>query len=577
MLPARGARNVFEVCAVRLDIKGTQTAMTTLLITLLRRYGLYVMFVLVLACDSFRDDFIEPQNQLTFSQTDFYTIPGASVVIDLKSAIKKAYTPVSLTISSNPAKGTLTEIKPLILKYTPKPDFIEGEDKFVFSVTLDNGETLNTRTMTVIMKDAIGHFPCGVYAIEDFIHLKTPTTGAVHPLSNDRICNVDGAMEISIYLKPKFGEATVSGDSIIYVPGASFSDGDELVYRLSGADGKNLSYGVVSITRTRVEALNGIGAVDIFFVNDTIGFVAGGRSIYKTYDGGGHWSKVYDFGDEAWATSLQKIFFLDKDTGYATFTTCIDGGDENDDNDVICTGGWMRTVDGGLSWERFDLDSPTYSIFFISSSTGFISTARIDRWDVPVIHSILKTVDGGENWDAVVTYEAKYVYGILKLQFTNDNVGYAFKMNGIFRTTNAGQSWTSLGSNGDIVTASASPASGICISTTWGGRAASVTSPGTMVRSEDGFTWTPVRYFPYMIMQHDFSPSADIGIAVGISDPNPSIDPESHSLTISQSMDKGMTWTDFPDVIKGFPWAISVPSAKVAYILCSDKIIKVTP
>ena len=79
-----------------------------------------------------------------------------------------------------------------------------------------------------------------------------------------------------------------------------------------------------------------------------------------------------------------------------------------------------------------------------------------------------------------------------------------------------------------------------------------------------------------MIMEQAFSPSGDMGIAVGISNPNP-LDPESLDLTLSVSTDKGATWTDMPDAIKGFPWAMSVPSSNVAYILCSDKIIRYKP
>ncbi|HEX6891129.1 MAG TPA: hypothetical protein VF141_10550, partial [Chryseolinea sp.] len=77
-------------------------------------------------------------------------------------------------------------------------------------------------------------------------------------------------------------------------------------------------------------------------------------------------------------------------------------------------------------------------------------------------------------------------------------------------------------------------------------------------------------------LSQDFSPEGELGVAVGISALNPA-DPNSLTLTISKSTDKGETWVDLADQLNGFPWEISVPSADVAYILCSDKIIKYRP
>jgi hypothetical protein len=519
--------------------------MTTRLLSAIRRNGIYLTFVVVLGCDSFREDFIEPQNQVAFSQTEFYTLPGTSVVIDLKSTIKRAFTPVSLTISGNPTKGTITKIDPLILKYTPKPEFIEGTDEFVFAVVFDNGETANTQIMTIIMKSTTSELPCDVFAIEDFIHLKTPTTGAVHPLSNDVICGVDKPMDVFIHLSPKFGTAVIQGDSIIYTPGPSFRDGDELVYRLSGA-GHNDVYGVVSIKRTRVEALENPHAyADIFFVNDSVGYLAGYRNLYKTTDGGEHWSDVYQVTDEA---VINELFFLNEKTGYATFT--LTWGDEANPEH---SGGWLKTSDAGISWERVDLDAAVGSIFFTSPSTGYMATTQSDNWDKIVSHYILKTVNGGETWTIVA--ETSSPYGFSKVRFFNDNVGYAVMVDAIVYTENGGMYWTNSAAAIYISAIGYAPDNVITASFTDGNQ--SVTTPSYLKRTEDGITWKKVIDFPYLIMAHEYSPSGDMGIVAGISDPNPSFDPESHALTISLSDDKGLTWRNIPDKIKGFPWAMS--------------------
>jgi hypothetical protein len=51
-----------------------------------------LVLVTILSCDSFKEDFIEPAKQVIFSTTEYYVLPGSSVVIDLQSVIKQSYT-----------------------------------------------------------------------------------------------------------------------------------------------------------------------------------------------------------------------------------------------------------------------------------------------------------------------------------------------------------------------------------------------------------------------------------------------------------------------------------------------------
>ncbi|HEX6889938.1 MAG TPA: hypothetical protein VF141_04580, partial [Chryseolinea sp.] len=106
---------------------------------ILRRRSVWLVLVVVVGCDSFKEDFIEPTNQVTFSQTEFYILPGTSTVIDLRSVIKQSFVSASVTISENPEKGELTQMDPFVLKYTPSVDFTDQIDRFVFSAVLVDG------------------------------------------------------------------------------------------------------------------------------------------------------------------------------------------------------------------------------------------------------------------------------------------------------------------------------------------------------------------------------------------------------------------------------------------------------
>jgi len=49
----------------------------------------WLVVVLIASCDSFQEDLIKKENQVTFNQTEFFILPGTSVVIDLKSLIEQ--------------------------------------------------------------------------------------------------------------------------------------------------------------------------------------------------------------------------------------------------------------------------------------------------------------------------------------------------------------------------------------------------------------------------------------------------------------------------------------------------------
>jgi hypothetical protein len=340
--------------------------MRTLPVILIRPRLVTLLLVALLACDPFEG---ELPNQIEFTQTEFYILPGSSTVIDLKAIIKKSFISVYLTIGEGPLKGTLTQMDAFVYKYTPNYNFIEGTDQFMIAAVLDDGTTASSTPMIVYMKSDKEEFPCGLYAVEDDIRMDPARTAVINVLKNDHICDLDEPVNVVVHLAPKFGEAVVVGDSIIYTPGPSFSRSDEFVYSLSTSSGEEISFGLVSFNKPIFEVLEiPVGLTSIFFVDDMIGFIAGRQTIQKTIDGGRHWIQLTHPVSENKTISIGGIYFLDKDHGFAAFShwPCQDPffvPDGNMGMVEVCPSKYMETKNAGVSWDIVDLGDDVLSIF----------------------------------------------------------------------------------------------------------------------------------------------------------------------------------------------------------------------
>ena len=301
--------------------------MKTLSVSPLKQKLISLVLVLIFACNSCDED--SPGSgtiKIPFSPIEFYTIPSSSIIIDLKSIIKQSFVGTSLTISQSPAKGSLTKLDASIYKYTPATHFTYGQDHFVYSAVLSDGLIKKGEAIAINMKFSETEFPCGVYPVEDKISISPASGDVVHVLENDGICDVNGSMNVFIHQAPKFGQAIVAGDSITYIPGPSFSTRDEFVYGISTSGSDDASLGLVSFSNKQVEELEvPWGSNQIFFVDDSIGFITDGWYISKTIDGGVHWNTLALEVDETYLSVIGEIYFLDKDTGFAAVSGCDDG------------------------------------------------------------------------------------------------------------------------------------------------------------------------------------------------------------------------------------------------------------
>jgi photosystem II stability/assembly factor-like uncharacterized protein len=177
------------------------------------------------------------------------------------------------------------------------------------------------------------------------------------------------------------------------------------------------------------------------FINNNIGWIQGeGGTIINTSDGGESWSTLYSAVD----TFMLDIFFLNENLGWVLFWDLL----------PPYTSKILKTTDGGLNWDiEFCPGENTFfqSVYFIDSTTGFLAGS-----------DIFKTSDGGINWFEVNVFDVDTIppnfakFPLKKMVFYNNQIGYAcggrLDLAGVFWwTKDGGENWLAKGLGPDPI------------------------------------------------------------------------------------------------------------------------------
>ena len=208
---------------------------------------------------------------------------------------------------------------------------------------------------------------------------------------------------------------------------------------------------------------------NLFFVNEIIGFVIGNNgSLYKTIDSGRSWRK-FKIGS---TYDLCSVYFINRDVGFVSgkyFNSDFDNGSillKTTDGgktwtksffpyyDLILTmkffdamngiaiiitpyGQYSRnlnlatTSNGGESWNLIDLaiKSTNDKLFYVDD---LVYVAGEDQ-------CFFKSSDYGHSWDTINSpIKTSHIY------FYNENIGYIFDANSLYKTLDGGISWNQI-------------------------------------------------------------------------------------------------------------------------------------
>ncbi len=176
-----------------------------------------------------------------------------------------------------------------------------------------------------------------------------------------------------------------------------------------------------------------VNTTDIFFINN-VGFVCGSSSgnpglIYKSTDLGENWTQIYQTPNNS--DFITSIMFVDSNTGYAA--------GHNHNYDAVVKGFILKTTDGGTNWERIHENTETYinDVHFTSALVGYAAGGNSSGFGGG---KIWKTTDGGANWIEMEYDSNPPSDAINKLYFSANSVGYAVGNGGIVMKINTSSS-----------------------------------------------------------------------------------------------------------------------------------------
>ncbi len=174
----------------------------------------------------------------------------------------------------------------------------------------------------------------------------------------------------------------------------------------------------------------------ISFANDSTGYAVGENgTILKTTDAGQSWTNI------SINTNLDlfSLSFINEDTGW------VAGGKGDFLYNLMGNKGiLLKTTNGGTNWVvDSTYDKTVASVFFVNNDTGYICTNN------PSLSILKKTTNGGISFSSIMQdslFPLGYYFGLhfidAKTGFFASSTTTDYDRDGIYKTTDYGQTWT---------------------------------------------------------------------------------------------------------------------------------------
>ena len=163
----------------------------------------------------------------------------------------------------------------------------------------------------------------------------------------------------------------------------------------------------------------------IYFVDSMNGWAVGeNSSVYRSADGGENWEKLGLNGLPE-GDFLTDVYFFDESTGY-----------------ILGRQGLFKTMDGGVSWENnwlpVDQSKGAWDFSMVDPNRMFLLGSR---WNLPDPELLYSSGDGANSWETIEGTNYSVLEGILTICFVNENTGWGAGSL-IMKTEDGGRSWT---------------------------------------------------------------------------------------------------------------------------------------
>lgn len=158
------------------------------------------------------------------------------------------------------------------------------------------------------------------------------------------------------------------------------------------------------------------GIADIFFINNTTGFLGGGGTISRSTDGGNNWQKLYQ--------SPRSIINITMGSANnAIFVT-------RSQSSAVTGSRLITTHNGGATFDSVEVaDNYITDAFFVSPTTAYAVGTKF--W---------KTTDGGTTWNPLHTFTASTTL-FSSIYFLNEQTGWVTVGDNVYKTVNGGANW----------------------------------------------------------------------------------------------------------------------------------------